>query len=158
MNNKVFIGLVVLAAGVLTGWFYFKGKPPMAPGNQAAQTTPAPEGSNLGAPETISGTAGNGLDKGGIQARTVVVFSAAGFSPNPVTVKAGTTVSFVNESSGGMWVASDPHPAHTLLSGFDQKSGVESGSAYDYTFTKIGTWTYHNHLVPTAKGTVVVTQ
>jgi hypothetical protein len=67
MNNKVFIGLVVLAAGVLIGWVYFKGKS-VSPAsvNQTVQTTPTPAGSNLGAPENISGTAGNGLEKGGV--------------------------------------------------------------------------------------------
>src|SRR5450759_1609638 len=100
MNNKIFIGLVVLAAGVLIGWVYFKGKAAPAPVNQTVQTTPAQVGSNLGAPETISGTTGNGLDKGGVLARAVVTFTDKGFSPTPVTVKLGTTVAFVNESSG----------------------------------------------------------
>lgn len=69
MNNKIFIGLVVLAVGVLVGWVYFKGKAVLAPVNQMVQATPTPAGSNLGAPENISGTGGNGLEKGGVQAR-----------------------------------------------------------------------------------------
>ena len=158
MNNKIFIGLVVLAAGVLAGWFYFKGKSALVPVNQTVQTTPAPAGSNLGTPENISGTAGNGLEKGGVQARVVVTFTDKGFSPSPMKVKVGTTVTFVNESSSGMWVASDPHPTHTLLLGFDELTSVGKGGTYEYTFTKIGTWTYHNHLTPTVKGTVIVTK
>jgi plastocyanin len=158
MNNKIFIGLVVLAAGVLIGWVYFKGKIVTVPINQTVQTTPAPAGSNLGAPETISGTQGNGLEKGGVAARIVVTFTDKGFSPSPVTVKVGTTVTFVNESSSGMWVASDPHPTHTLLPGFDQLASAGKNGTYEYTFTKIGTWTYHNHLNPTVKGTIVVTK
>jgi plastocyanin len=158
MNNKIFIGLVVLAAGVLIGWVYFKVKAAPAPVNQIVQTTPAPAGSNLGAPETISGTQGNGLEKGGVQTRVVVTFTDKGFSPSPMKVKVGTTVTFVNESSSGMWVASDPHPTHTLLPGFDELTSVGKGGTYEYTFTKIGTWTYHNHLTPTVKGTVIVTK
>lgn len=65
MNNKVFIGLVLLAAGVLIGWTYFKGKPATVPAKQTVQTTPTPAGSNLGPPEDISGLPGNGLEKGG---------------------------------------------------------------------------------------------
>ena len=67
MNNRIFIGLVVLAIGVLVGWFYFKGKsasPALV--NQTVQTTPTPAGSNLGAPEDIFGAEGNGLEKGGV--------------------------------------------------------------------------------------------
>lgn len=156
MNNKIFIGLVVLAAGVLVGWFYFKGKPSIVPSNQTVQTTPTPAGSNLGAPGTVSGSAGNGLDKGGVQARTVVTFTDKGFSPSPVTVKSGTTVTFVNESNSAMWIASDPHPTHTLLPGFDQLTSVGKGGTYEYIFAKVGTWTYHNHMNPTVKGTVIV--
>lgn len=159
MNNKLFIGLVVLAVGVLVGWFYFKGKP-VSPAsvNQTVQTTPTPAGSNLGAPENISGLPGNGLEKGGVQSRVVVTFTDKGFSPTPVTVKAGSTVAFINESSAAMWVASDPHPTHTLLPGFDELGSVGKGGTYEYTFTKVGTWTYHNHLTPTVKGTVVVSK
>jgi len=66
MNNKIFVGLVVLAAGVLIGWVYFKGKAVPAPVNQMVQATPTPAGSNLGAPEDLSGAPGNGLEKGGV--------------------------------------------------------------------------------------------
>jgi len=159
MSNKIFIGLVVLAAGVLVGWFYFKGKTVLPTYlKRTVQTTPTPAGSNLGAPETISGTAGNGMEKGDVAARSVVTLTDKGFSPSPVTVKAGTTVTFVSESPDPMWVASDPHPTHTLLPGFDQLKSVENGGTYEYTFIKVGTWTYHNHMMPAVKGSVVVTE
>lgn len=147
MNNKIFIGLVVLAAGVLVGWVYFKGKTASIPVNQTVQTTPTPAGSNLGAPGTVSGISGNGLEKGGVAARTVVTFTDKGFSPSPVTVRVGTTVTFVNESSGPMWVES---------TGFNEYAGVGSGGTYEYTFVKVGTWTYDNHMNPAVKGKVVV--
>lgn len=159
MNNKIFIGLVVLAAGVLIGWLYFKGKSvPASLTTQTVHITPTPAGSNLGAPGSVSASSGNGLEKGGVAARTVVTFTNKGFSPSPVTVKKGTVVTFVNESNNSMWVASDPHPTHTLLPGFDELASVGNGGTYDYTFVKVGTWTYHNHLTPTIKGTVIVTQ
>jgi plastocyanin len=34
---------------------------------------------------------------------SVVTYSATGFSPNSLTVKAGTTVTFKNDTSGSMW-------------------------------------------------------
>jgi plastocyanin len=150
MNNKIFIGLVVLAAGVLIGWIYFKGKT-VSPVtiNQAMQGTPTPSGSNLGAPGTVSGVSGNGLEKGGVAARTVVTFTDKGFSPSPVTVKSGTTVTFVNESTGPMWVES---------SVFNENTSVANGGTYEYTFGKVGTWTYDNHLNPAVKGKIVVIQ
>ncbi len=147
MNNKVFIGLVVLAAGALIGWVYFKGKILPVSVNQTIQATPTPSGSHLGAAGAASGVSGNGLEKGGVAARTIVTFTDKGFSPSPVTVKAGATVTFVNEGSSPMWVES---------SVFNEDTSVTSGGTYEYTFVKVGTWIYDNHLNPAVKGKVVV--
>ncbi|MCK9351997.1 MAG: cupredoxin domain-containing protein [Candidatus Pacebacteria bacterium] len=99
-----------------------------------------------------------------------VSYSDTGFSPKTITIKAGDTIKFTNNSSGTkMWVASDPHPAHTDYSetprdthcpdtaenAFDQCS---DGKAYSFTFDKIGTWEYHNHLLAADRGEVIVTQ
>lgn len=157
MNNKIFIGLVVLAVGGLVGWYFLKGTP-AAPAPQQVVATPTPSGSNLGAPESATSGGTSGVDKGGVVARTVVTYTDTGFAPKTITVKAGTPVSFVNDSNNLMWVASDPHPTHTLLPGFDELRGVDRDSIFEYVFTNVGTWTYHNHLNPSAKGTVVVTQ
>lgn len=81
-----------------------------------------------------------------------------GFSPASVTIKKGETVKFVNKSTGPMGVASNPHPTHTDYPGFDQnKSASQGQKEYDFTFEKVGTWGYHNHLNPSVTGTVVVT-
>ena len=99
-----------------------------------------------------------------------VVYTNKGFKPAAVTVESGTTVEWTNESDKLLWVASDPHPSHTNLPGFDEGGIEESdlqgfvpyvyahslGSLYRYTFQKAGTWGYHNHLVPSDRGSVVV--
>ena len=157
MNNKIFIGLLVLAAGVLAGWYFLKGNASPTQTTDITAVSPTPSVSNLGAPADAAGNSTSGVEKGGVAARTVVNLTDSGFAPSP-TVKVGTTVTFVNESSGQMWVASDPHPIHTLLPGFDQKASVGKGGTYEYTFVKVGTWTYHNHMNPSTKGTVVVVQ
>lgn len=69
MNNRIFLGLVVFAAAVLIGWFYFKGKTVPATVNQTVQVTPTPAGSNLGPPDAVTGGAGNGLEKGGVPSK-----------------------------------------------------------------------------------------
>lgn len=83
----------------------------------------------------------------------LVTYTDTGFSPNPFKVKAGDTVVFVNDSSKEMWVASAVHPTHEVLPGFDQ---LEDGDEYEYTFNQAGEWKYHNHLVPSDRGSVVV--
>lgn len=86
-----------------------------------------------------------------------VVYTNSGFSPERLTIKAGTIVVFKNESDlNPMWVASDIHPSHQILPSFDQLKGAAKGETYEYTFTQTGTWAYHNHLSPLHGGTVTV--
>lgn len=85
-----------------------------------------------------------------------VTYTGGSFSPNPITIKKGYTVMFVNKGDYQMWVASDPHPSHTNYPGFDQKGAVGKDGSYSFTFTKVGTWSYHNHLNYSQTGTVIV--
>jgi len=82
-----------------------------------------------------------------------VTYSATGFSPSVVNVEAGGTVVFQNTTSNCMWVASDPHPTHTVLPGFDSGACLQS---YQFTFTQTGSWSYHNHFRESHRGTIVV--
>ena len=84
-----------------------------------------------------------------------VVYTDSGFSPQTLTVKVGTTVTFRNESESQMWVGSDPHPLHTHHPDFDQLGDERT---YSFTFTKTGNYHYHNHLDPSHVGTVMVAQ
>lgn len=85
-----------------------------------------------------------------------VKYTANGFEPSSITISIGETVTFINETEKSMWVASDPHPTHTDLSVFDEKTGIEKGKSYPFTFEKKGTWGYHNHLSARDKGTIIV--
>lgn len=96
-----------------------------------------------------------------------VTYSGGTFTPSSLTIEKGETVVFRNESGSKMWVASDAHPTHTEYDGsslgdhceggtgesFDQ---CAAGDIYRFTFERSGSWEYHNHLNPTAVGTVVV--
>ncbi|OGG24160.1 hypothetical protein A3A79_03135 [Candidatus Gottesmanbacteria bacterium RIFCSPLOWO2_01_FULL_43_11b] len=138
--KKVLIGLVVLLIGIGAGWFVFGGK------------TETPE-SAMPVPGTTGVT-----EMVVNEEQSTVTYTDTGYSPKEITVKQGTTVTFVNQSSGGMWTASAIHPTHQLLPGFDQLESVSKGGMYEYTFEKVGTWKYHNHVKATDTGTVVVTE
>ncbi|MBI5645006.1 hypothetical protein HY970_02800 [Candidatus Kaiserbacteria bacterium] len=98
-----------------------------------------------------------------------VTYNGTSFSPSAVTIKKGGTVSWRNSGSGQMWVASAQHPTHTVYDGtsrtehcpnasntaFDQCAG---GSSYSFTFNKVGTWNYHDHLNSSAFGSVKVVE
>jgi plastocyanin len=156
--NKYLLGFLVLVAGLLVGW-YVRGTVPADEETQPTseiqqEVSPTPEGAMEPSEEaTVSGG-----DKGGVVATASVQYTDGGFAPQTITVKKGTTVVFTNRSQGGMWVASAVHPTHELLPGFDQKQSVAATGTYQYTFTLVGTWKYHNHVNPTDTGTVVVTQ
>lgn len=149
MNTKLVVGLLVVVAGLGLGWYVLKGSyQPSTPEETSVISTipPAPEGT------------GAGMEKGGVITKVTVTYTDSGYTPATVTVKKGTTVTWVNQSSGGMWTASAVHPTHQLLPGFDQLKSVAKGGTYDYTFTKVGTWKYHNHVNASDTGTVVVTE
>jgi plastocyanin len=82
-------------------------------------------------------------------AETVTItMSEVGFSPAAITVPIGTKVTFVNDGQAAHWPASDVHPTHEILPAFDAKRGLSTGETYSYTFTAVGTWPCHDHLMP----------
>jgi plastocyanin len=95
---------------------------------------------------------GNGGGGGG----NVVEITDDGFEPSSLTVSSGDTVTFENKSSDDSWPASDVHPTHQEYPGFDAKKPLLPGDSYSFTFTKTGSWGYHNHLEPDVKGMIVV--
>ena len=92
------------------------------------------------------------------RARSLVAhYTDAGFSPANLTVKVGDTVTFKNQSSADMWVASAMHPTHSVYNGttlqqhcpdpenndFDQCQSGGAGTSWSFTFTKAGSFGYH---------------
>jgi plastocyanin len=100
-----------------------------------------------------------------------VTYTSSGFSPASVTIKQGGTVTFVNQGGGSMDIASDPHPNHNGYDGTSRNthcapsfSGAKpfdqcrAGASFSFTFTKVGSWGYHNHLNEADGGVVNVVQ
>ena len=85
-----------------------------------------------------------------------VTVTDSGYSPNTLTIKAGTTVTFKNESGIAIWPASDPHPIHTDYPEFDARRPYEQGASYSFTFERKGQWKYHDHLSPNRRGLIIV--
>lgn len=155
--NKVIIGAMVVVIGGVIGWYFFRNSPKL-PGMKIGteNVTPAPSETSGGDVLITDEQVGAGNQKGGTMGEVVVTYTDSGYQPKEVTVNKGTKVTFVNDSSAGMWTASGQHPTHQLLPGFDQLKSVSKGGTYVYTFEKVGTWKYHNHVSPDVTGTVVV--
>lgn len=149
--NKWLLGFIVLAVGVGVGWYVLQAKPKEETSTLTGDQNTVPTQKE----ETATGA---GLNATAPTAATTVTYSDTGFLPKSITVKKGTTVRFVSTATGGMWVASAVHPTHQVLPGFDQLKSVGNGGTYEYTFVKVGTWKYHNHVNAADTGTVVVTE
>ncbi|MEK7069071.1 MAG: hypothetical protein AAB947_01665 [Patescibacteria group bacterium] len=101
-----------------------------------------------------------------------VAYSSEGFSPSVVTIKKGETVRFLNTSNEKTWPASSIHPGHRAYPGsdikkcggedrgviFDACRGLIPGEMWDFTFTQVGTWKYHDHMHAGKTGSVTVTE
>ncbi|NBV77282.1 hypothetical protein EBR66_03925 [bacterium] len=85
-----------------------------------------------------------------------VTWNGSGFTPKEVLIQKGGTVRFVNDSTTPVWPASDSHPSHNRLKGFDPAMGVVPGASWSFTFENAGVWDFHNHLEPRYVGRILV--
>lgn len=163
--NKIIIALIIIAIVVFGGYFIFRG-------SYQAPTLPSSSQRQIPQPEaTQESTSQQTLPEETLPTEeNVVTYTDSGYLPSTITVKVGTTVTFKNESSQAMWTASAMHPTHSVYGGtslaehcpdtsgtaFDACTGIQPGNSWTFTFTKVGTWKYHNHLAPAHTGTIVV--
>jgi plastocyanin len=172
MSNKFIIAFIVIMLGLMVGWYFLGGKTgakkpiisiPGFPSQSKA--TPTPTGVYQFTEENLTGTpkvAGSVEEKGGIiisdtkpvTGNVTVNLTESGFAPKMVTIRIGTTITFTNNSSSAMWVQTSGQ----TLPGFDAGKSVAKGNTYSYTFTKVGSWKYTNHVLTSQTGTVIVTQ
>lgn len=78
------------------------------------------------------------------------------FLPKEVTIAQGGTVTFVNQSNHATWPASNIHPSHSIYPEFDPLKGIQPGASWSFTFGKIGSWRFHDHLSASVTGVVEV--
>lgn len=159
MNTKALWAVLIIVIVLIGAWYAFakKDMPTAETETGAPTSTPA-----------TSDSVPSGASPADDAATVTVTYQDTGFSPGTVTVNAGDTVRFVNQSSRGMWVAADEHPTHTEYDGtalgahcplggsFDQCRSASAGGSFEFTFTKAGTFSYHNHVRAADNGTVTV--
>lgn len=78
-----------------------------------------------------------------------------GFKATSLSIKVGDSVTFEVKDEGSYQIRSGPHPIHTDIPELD--SGVVAkGAKYSFTFSKAGSFRFHDHLHPSFTGTVTV--
>lgn len=157
-TKPLLIGLGIIVLALIGYFFYAQANPAEAPMSDTATTTE----------EMAGGKAAGGTEPAG---NVTITYTEDGFSPATVHIPLGTTVTWVNQTQDRMWVGANEHPTHTSYDGtaasehcaggapasaqvFDQ---CTASARYSFTFTKAGTWNYHNHANASDRGSVTVT-
>ena len=135
----IVVVIIILVAISIAGYFKLK------PQNQTQNITQ----------ETSTGTK---LENQIPKSDQIVKMTKSGFDPENVSVKAGESVTWVNEDTEPHWPASNDHPNHTVYPGFDAKKPIQAGESYTFVFEKVGSWGFHDHLNSRKTGTVTVSE
>ena len=81
---------------------------------------------------------------------STIIIANMSYTPASLTVKRGTTVTWMNQDTTTHNVIGD--------NGGPSSGTLVSGQNYSYTFNQTGTFLYHCSIHPSMKGTVIVTQ
>jgi len=135
------IGIVVVIVLVVGGIMYFR--------NNRGEESVAPSPTETAVPNTEAQS---------------VNYDGKSYTPDSITIAAGTTVIFKNVSEKEMWPASAFHPTHgeypvaggCVGSTFDACDRIKPNMVWSFQFDEKGTWGYHDHINPGAKGTIIV--
>lgn len=163
MSKIIFIIIVIFL--IIGGYFLFKEN------NQPASLITSQQ-SNLPAQTIELQKTDKSVQAGTAQSdkNYEVIYTDSGYSPKEITIKIGETVTWKNQSSGGMWTSSGMHPTHVIYSGssldehcpdiknvsFDECASAQPGESWSFKFNKEGIWKYHNHVRASDFGSIIV--
>lgn len=145
MNNRILIGIIILVVLVAVGLIVGSNRPSVP----ATQVTPSAD-----IKETSTSTQSTS-PSASLEEEEQITLNSNGFSPDKLTIKAGTTVTWINQSRTVATVNSDPHPSHTDFPILNLGS-FSDGEELSLKFDKPGTYGYHNHFNAAQKGTIIV--
>jgi len=152
MNNKKIliatIALVVLIA--ILGIYILIGN-----GNKNTNSIQQTQPTSNQSTSNESATKPAAKENGSIVGAANIILTNAEFMPKDVTIKAGSTVMWINKSGATADIKSDSHPTH-LLYPFLNLGQFASGTTLQVVFEKVGKYSYHNELNLSEIGTVTV--
>ena len=102
------------------------------------------------APSGGGGSSGGGSSGNPPVATSTITITAAGVSPQRITVAPGTRVTFINSDSRTHEMNSDPHPTHGDCPAIDDVGFLAAGQTKQTgNLTVVRTCGYHDHNQPT---------
>lgn len=147
MIKKYIIVIIAIVFAVWLG-FFFKKNAAVAPG------TPV-NGVEEMATTTVKKTTTTKATTPKIGLYTVY-YTDRGFSPTMIEVKVGSTITFVNNSSKEMSIASAGIGGFGAVTLFNQTNAVGRGGTFKVSPAGVGAWNYMNRMWQEDKGTIVV--
>ncbi len=164
----IVIAIVVVGGGYWL-WSSNSAMPASTDNGTQITDTGVPTDSGTQTPPSDTSTTGSSTPSTGAPMTATITYDGNSFSPSNVTIAQGGTVTWTDTSGSRMWVATAPHPVHTGYDGTDRQTHCaagytgaapfdqcKGGSSFSFTFTKSGTWPYHDHMNPGAFGSVTV--
>ena len=139
------VGIIIILALVV--WLFSRSSTTsVSLSNQ--ESTSTTQASNTPATSQTQSTAPAQTSSSAVKVKATITISNFSFSPQNLTVKAGTTVTWVNKDS----------TAHTVTgnNGGPTSPVLGVGSTYSYKFSTPGIYGYHCSIHPMMTGVVVV--
>lgn len=154
MKNALLVAVLVVIVAI-AGYYIF-GRPAVAPVPAPTPAlTPPPAFTPAPGPTPTQVPAPTPTPQG----RTFTIsMTAEGFSPQSLTIKMGDRVVFRNDDTKSRWPASAIHPTHQVCPGFDALRPMASAESYSHTFTQAKECPFHDHLTPSLRGKITVTE
>jgi len=134
MNKRIIIGIVILLLILLVECLVWK-------------TTHYPNNTYKSSTHTIKP----------LPKEVTVTVTKNGFSPKEVTIEVGSAVRWTNKSGEPQTVNSDNYPTNQLHKELNFGEFANNSSVV-YTFTKPGTYGYHNQFHHKQTGEIIVTK
>jgi len=176
-GGTIGIVIILIVLAVVVGIFIFN-----LSGDQQEESSAFPAQDNLDVPETVVVPPNSGEESDDeeiveetpvetpVEVEKIVEITPSGFSPKTLEINLGDKVTWINKGSTNSWPASAFHPTHTIYPGssiskcgtvergniFDACSSFGEGGSYSFTFNEVGNWNYHDHLISSKTGTIIV--
>lgn len=146
MNRKVLISIIVATGAVLAaaGALYIYSEQPETP---VTTTKPSDE---TATPPPVN------ISKERV-AETTIVYTNDGFKPSTTTIKKGSAITVVNNSSVNVIFSSADHPTHEEQPELNMEM-LRPNESGTITPIKVGTWGYHDHIDESKTGSIIVTE
>lgn len=152
MSSKNIVILVAVIVLLIIGFMVFRG---MSQNNTATQPSPTADTTTTTTTVPTTDSASPQASASAQTSSAIFTLSGSGVSPASVTIKAGESVTWVNNSGSAVQIASDPHPTHTDYPPLNIGM-IPDGGQKSLQFPQAGTYKWHNHLRSSVRGTITV--